>query len=131
MNLIWPPRIFLTKIEGGFAWSITHLRDTPLSVDEINQSLVALASSLPFILAREATVTPDILLKVDKVMGPASLAGPFIHTWKVHIGTHTKQVDHHFTSDVSYATLATIPPPSSVFSSDKYDIRRATEEHIE
>lgn len=67
-------------------------------------------------------------------MGPASLVEPFIHAWVSHIASshnvHVKMVDYHLNFEISYVTLATIPTPSSIFSSEKYDIRRATERDI-
>ncbi|KAK7694007.1 hypothetical protein QCA50_003583 [Cerrena zonata] len=127
--------LLLSKIEGDFTCNITHPRHISLSIDDLEQGFTALSNSLPSILSQKAAITPAILSKLDKVMGPASLAEPFVRSWVSYINANysarMKAVDRHFSPDISYATLATIPPPSSTFSSEKYDIRRATEENIE
>ncbi|KAJ3521308.1 hypothetical protein NM688_g9032 [Phlebia brevispora] len=69
---------------------------------------------------------------LDKVVGPIDLVDTFIETWVGYMlteGIKLKVSDLFFKSQVSYATLATIPPPSHAF--DQYDFTLAeTEEDV-
>ncbi|KAK7694006.1 hypothetical protein QCA50_003582 [Cerrena zonata] len=127
--------IILVKIEGDFTWIIAHPRHVSLSKNDTEHGLATLATSFPSILAQEATITPIILSKFDIVMGPASLVEPFVRAWISHVASrydiHLKLSDYNLGLEVSYATLNTIPSPSSAFSPENHEIHRAREEHIQ
>ena len=67
----------------------------------------------------------------DKVFGPARLVDQFVETWAAELRSKGVQLEvppPFWRSKVSYATLASIPPPSPAFA--QYRIELATEEDI-
>ena len=103
-----------------------------LSSDDIEGGLMALAGSLPSILAHGEATTPAVLTKLDGIMGPTSLTEPFLRHWITQFASsHDITMKLNFLCKVSYATRDTIPPLSPTFSSNTYQVCRATEADIE
>ncbi|PSR77650.1 hypothetical protein PHLCEN_2v7840 [Hermanssonia centrifuga] len=111
--------VTFTKIADGSPWVIS----TPGSVGEhlssadVEDSISLLASFLPTVL------DPKLM---DHVIGPDNLVDAFIETWVSHMNTQgfsSKALDPIFRMKVSFATLATLPPPSPAFSN--FIIRQA------
>lgn len=101
-----------------------------------------LAQSLPAILSTSTPPSAPDLLRLDKLIGPRLLVDDFLVSWSTHVSSlnipNSKHPDTplklelldppYFYSEVSYATLDTIPPASSQFSSEKYSILNPADE---
>lgn len=93
-----------------------------LSSEEVTRSSSLLSATLSTI------VDPT---KVDSVIGPERLVDAFIETWVDFMGNRglrLKALDPFFKSQVSFATLATLPPPSPILPPYKICLAQVEED---
>ncbi|KAK7694003.1 hypothetical protein QCA50_003579 [Cerrena zonata] len=132
----------LTKIAKDFSWVLSRPLGAVIDPTEASTICDALAQSLPAILSTSTPPSAPDLLKLDKLIGPRTLVDDFLTSWSNHVTSlNIPKPEHpdtplklelldppYFYSEVSYATLDTIPPASSQFSSEKYSILNPADE---
>lgn len=111
-----------------------------ITPEEILPICKTLTTPLPAILSPSDPPSASDLLKFDKLIGPRTLVDDFLTSWSTHVSSLNIPNPNHpdlllklelldppyFRSEVSYATLDSIPPPSpQFFSNEKYHIVRA------
>ncbi|KAF7799554.1 hypothetical protein EIP86_010791 [Pleurotus ostreatoroseus] len=114
--------ITLSKISDDFSWIIATPRgaEDDLTPENVSAAMSQLASLLFSIIDPK---------RFDKAIGPTYLVNTFLQAWVTHTETQGYQLKTTaplFSSRVSFATLATIPPPSSTFS--HYKVSKAQTE---
>lgn len=113
--------ITFTKVDGDYAWAVSP----PLGEDDADEEVISAALST---LASGVVATIDIH-SVDRLIGPAHLVKTFVAHWTHEVEQRGVVVmlptASSFESRISYATLATIPPPSPAFSA--YRVELATQ----
>ena len=108
--------ITLTKIADDFAWVLSSplVSKFELDIAQTSPAVYLLASRLP------TMINPKSL---DAIVGQADLVAPFLVLWETQLaedGIHVESISAvptSYKSKITYATLATIPPPSPVFAS--------------
>lgn len=115
--------ITFTKVDDDFAWAVSP----PLGEEDANEEDISVALTT---LASGVATTVDIH-SVDRIVGPARLVEAFVTHWTRELEQRGLTVvipsASSFDSRISYATLATIPPPSPAFSGYRVELAQQTD----
>jgi GNAT superfamily N-acetyltransferase len=118
--------VSLIRIPDEFAWDLGTPRgvEERLSADDISAIASLLASGIEAVLGPKG---------FDTVIGPRNLVDALIDGWVAHVNRHgelVKALDPIFTSKVSYATKASLPPLRPIPAHFKIE-KAATPEDID
>ena len=116
----------LTKIADDFAFVLATPRgvEEVITPEEITKSIRMLVERLGDLIDPKA---------MDGVIGPSDVVLAFIDTWIAEMktkGRTIKILEPKFSSQASFSTLATLPPPSPALSEHSFTLAQTEEEAV-
>ena len=116
----------LTKNTDDFDFVLATPRgvDEFITPEDITESVRLLAKLLANLIDPKA---------MDGVIGPSDIVLAFIETWVAEMKTKGRTIKIHerkFSSQVSFATLATLPPPSPAHAGLSFTLAHTEEEAV-
>lgn len=108
---------------GDFAWILATPRGVRehMSSKEIADSMLLLTTLLPNVVDPKA---------LDGILGPTDLTAVFLETWVAYMKSQSLnlKITHAFSTQVTLATKATLPSPSTAFIPHNFTLAQTEEE---